>query len=366
MIYLDYNATTPPHPDLINQMFFSGNLYWSNPDSCHGIGRCSRNALELARIQCARFLGCEFEQVIFTSGGTESNNLAIRGALSVIGSCHVITTAFEHSSVENTFQAFEGKNFPITRIKPESSGRISTESFCEAIQSDTRFASVMLANNEIGTIQPVKEIAEICRSKGIILHTDAVQAVGKKSISFEDIGCDILTFSGHKFYGPRGIGGMVLREPSLLNPQITGGHQEFGVRAGTTNVPAIAALGWVCSWLEKELDKHINDFTVKRNRIEKAFLKLDPKGRVIGSETPRLGNTTFFVPSETEGSIIVEELDRRGFCVSSSAACDSGKSRITELLTGGSSGVRISLGCFTTDKEISEFCKEIENIYKFL
>lgn len=363
MIYLDCNATSPPHPESGRVYLEALDRYWANPDSCHRAGRCSANALEQARIRCALFLGCKYDQLIFTSGGTEANNLAIRGALNKLGPCHVITAAFEHSSVERTITSMEILGFKVSRITPGPDGVITAKKFNAAVKQETGFASIMLANNEMGAIQPILEISEICRKKNIVFHSDAVQAVGKMPLCFNELGCDLLSFSGHKLGAPRGTGGLVVRDSSILSPQVTGGHQEFDVRAGSSDVPSLYTMGFVCRWMGENFIDNLYEIGKMRETIENTLMELDPDGLILGVSAPRIANTTFFVPSCIEGRLMVEELDRRGFCVSSSAACDGGKSRITELLCDGRSGVRISISHYTEWEEIQQLCGAVKEIY---
>jgi cysteine desulfurase len=366
MIYFDCNATSPPHPRLGEVLQQALSCYWANPESCHGEGRRAANALEQTRLRCARFLGCDFQQVIFTSGGTEANNLAIRGALAKTGPCHVITSAFEHSSVEKTIQSLKGAGYDATFIPPGPGGMISPEEFANTLRPGTRFASIMTANNEIGTIQPIGEISRICRQAGIILHTDGVQAAGKMPLSFRELGCDLFSFSGHKLGAPRGTGGLVVRDASLLMPQATGGHQENDLRAGSSDVPSLFALGFVCRWLHENLEKNLAEIREMRDEIEDTLKKLDAGRKILGLPGQRIANTTFFVPSRVDGRLLVEELDRRGICVSSSAACDGGQSRAATLMTGGRPGVRISISHFTTAEEARLLCKALGEIFRHL
>lgn len=363
MIYLDYNASAPPHPGLQEIIRDAGERYWANSESCHAEGRAVRNALELARIRCAAFLDCGFEQLVFTSGGSEANNLAVRGALAATGTCHIVAGAIEHSSVENTLLDAQKRGHSVTRVMPEKNGVVSMESVRNAITSKTRLVSIMTANNETGALQPVAEISALCRARRIVFHTDAVQAVGKIRVSFREIGCDLLTFSAHKFGGPHGIGGLVIRKHDLIAAQITGGHQEFGLRAGTSNAPSAIGLGWLCKQLTNNGAGFAETVREYRDDIERVIAALDPEGRILGKEAPRLANTTFFAPSKIDGTALVAELERRGFCVSSSSACDGGKSRVADLFADGRAGIRISLGRFTTEEEVSSFLNALSEIY---
>ena len=240
-IYLDHAATTPVAPEVLEAMLPFFTEGWGNASAVYATGREARRAVENARKEVAKAIGAQPQEICFTSGGSESDNTAVRGTVRALREKgnHIITTAIEHHAVLNPCLQLREDGFEVTLVRPDSEGRIDPEEIRKAVREDTILVSVMTANNEIGTLEPVDRIGRICREKGIVFHTDAVQAIGAVPVNVQESGCDLLSLSAHKFYGPKGVGVLYIREGTRLKPLIAGGEQERGLRAGTENVPGI-------------------------------------------------------------------------------------------------------------------------------
>src|SRR5215203_2614069 len=295
-IYLDHAATTPLDPDVLGTMLPYFTERYGNPSSVYQLGQESRAAVDRARVGCTRVLGCEPGEIIFTSGATESDNLALRGvawgarlALRNNGALpHIVTTAIEHHAVLHTANSLQREGFSATYVAPDSRGIVDPEAIAAAVRPETCLISVMYANNESGAIQPIQEIAEVARDRGIPLHTDAVQAAGTLSLNVEDLGVDLLSLSAHKFYGPKGVGLLYARRGTPLEWQQKGGGQEQGRRGGTENVPGIVGLGLALDRADTWRDDYADNCSRLRDRLADEIFSAIPEATLNGPSDPSL------------------------------------------------------------------------------
>lgn len=361
-LYFDHNATTPMDPRVLEAM-----LPWlqgehGNPSSAHRFGRKARAAVENARQQVAQLLGARPEDVVFNGSGTEGNNTVIldRGARDVEESApgHIVFAAFEHPSVGAAVARLEERGLQSTRVAPGADGRIAPAAVQESLRDDTRLVCVMLANNELGTLQPVAELAEGCRERGIPLLCDAVQAVGKVPVRVAKLGVDYLTLGGHKFHGPPGVGALWIRPGRRVRSHLLGAAQERGRRASTENVPGIVALGAAAELAHQELDQRAAFLRGLRDRFE-AGLEAIPDAVVHCASSPRLPHTSHVAFLGVVGQELMMALDDEGMAVSTGAACGSGSPKPSATLVAmgmnepeAIASLRISFGMTNTESEI--------------
>ena len=331
-IYLDHSATTPVDPRVAEAMAHSLTHVFGNPSSVHGFGQQARAAVDRARREVSALVNAKPNEVIFTSGGTEGNNLAIRGVCqaSMTHGRHVITSSIEHPSVRGVCAALEQQGWEITRLPVYQNGVVHVDDVRGALRPDTVLVTVMLANNEIGTIQPVADIGALLRErrdagqKHLHLHTDAVQAAGRMSVNVEELGCDLLTMSAHKMYAPKGVGALYVRRGVRLIGQNIGGHQERERRAGTENVPGIVAFGEAAKLAREELHSRIAHDSSLRNRFERMVTELIPQIVMNGDRVQRLPHLSNISFRYIEGEGLLINLDLQGVAVSTGSACSSG------------------------------------------
>ena len=368
-IYLDHNATCPLDPEVKKTMIEFMECY-GNPSSIYTAGKEARFAVETARRSVALLINCTARRITFTGGGSEANNLAIKGIAFANSNSknHIITTAVEHPSVLNTCKWLEKQGFSVTYLPSDKEGRVSPDDLKAAITEKTCLASVMMANNETGTLQPIAELAVIAKERGVIFHTDAVQAVGKIPIDVEELGVDLLTMSGHKFHGPKGVGALYTRKGVLLEPLVSGGHQEKGIRAGTENVMGIVGLGKAA---ELVIDRLLDMVRVlrMRDRLERGIQELIPGVKLNGHREQRLPNTLNLTLPGMRGESLVIALDQKGVAVSSGSACRAGMAEPSHaLMAMGLSedeahcALRFSLGLGNTMDEIDRTISILEKI----
>jgi cysteine desulfurase len=342
LIYLDHAATTPVDPDVREAMQPYFSQRYGNPSSIYALGQESRAALDQARRRCARVLGCDPGEIVFTSGATESNNLALRGAAWAtriawherIPAPHIVTTAIEHHAVLHTAQSLERQGFAATYVGPDKRGIVDPADIVAALRPETRLVSVMYANNESGAIQPVRRVAEIARERGILLHTDAVQAAGMLSLNVDDLGVDLLSLSAHKFYGPKGVGLLYVRRGSSIDFQQQGGSQEQGRRGGTENVPAIVGLGLALERAEEGRDAYLAHCRTLRDRLMRGLLDAIPDAMVNGPLDPMLrlpNNLNVAIPG-IDGETVLLSLDMAGIAASAGSACTTGNTEPSHVL----------------------------------
>ncbi len=332
-IYLDNNATTQVAPEVFEAMkpFFSE--YYGNASSMHTFGGQVKKYIDKARDQVANLLGCDHDEVIFTSSGTESDNTAIRGVLELADQKqHIITTRVEHPAVRTTCRHMQKHGCRLTELPVDTNGQLNLDDFRSAIDDDTALASIMYANNETGIIFPMEEIAQIAKGKGVLLHTDAVQAAGKIPLNLKKLPVDLLSISGHKLHGPKGIGVLYARKGTPISPFMIGGHQERGLRAGTENVAGIVGIGKACELAAQQIAQENSKLSAMRDRLEQGLLKRCEHVRVNGDGSERLCNTTNISFEYIEGEGILLMLDRLGIAASSGSACTSGSLEPSHVL----------------------------------
>lgn len=371
MIYADNAATTKMSKTAINAMLpYLENLY-GNPSSLYEFGQKAKEALEDARSRIAACLNADAREITFTSGGSEADNQAILTAAALgarKGKKHIISTAFEHHAVLHTLEKLKKQGFEITLLDVHSNGVVTSQQVVESIREDTCLVTVMYANNEIGTIQPIEEIGAVCREKGVLFHTDAVQAVGHLHIDVKAQQIDLLSLSAHKFHGPKGVGALYVRRGIPLETVISGGGQERGKRAGTENVPAImgmaAALEEACTGIEENSRK----LTLLRDRLI-AGLNQIPYSELNGAKEPRLPGNVNFCFEGIEGESLLLLLDEKGICASSGSACTSGTLDPSHVLLAigrphevAHGSLRLSLGEEMTEKEIDSIIEAVTDV----
>ncbi len=374
-VYLDHNATTPVHPEVYEAMqpFFQNQF--GNSSSIHWAGREVRKYVEEARQKVAELLHAAPEEIIFTGGGTESDNMAIKGVVyrwREKGN-HIITTQVEHHAVLHTCQFMERMGYEVTFLPVDNYGLIDLELLRRSIRPQTILVSIMLANNETGTILPIKEIGEVTREKGVILHTDAVQAVGKIPINLQDLPVDILSLSGHKLNTPKGIGAQFIRRGTKLFPLLHGGGQEYGLRAGTENIPYIIGLGKACEIVRRDFQQRVSHLRRLRDRLEQGIKDRIPDVVLNGHPTQRLPNTLNMSFVGVEGESLLLNLDLEGIAASSGSACTSGSLEPSHVLLAmglppeiAQSAIRFSLGWNNTEGEIDYVLEVLPRIVQRL
>jgi len=360
-IYFDHNATTPVAPEVLAAMLPYFREEYGNASSIHTFGQSARGAVEQARISVARLLGARPAEVTFSSGGTESNNHAILGVVAAAmgGSKHVITSAIEHLAVLDPCRELAKRGVAVTILPVDSDGVVNPEDVRRAIRPDTVLITIMLANNELGTIEPIAEIGRIAAEAGVTLHTDAVQAAGKIPIDVRELGVHLLSISAHKFYGPKGVGALYARKGTSIVPLMYGGHSERDQRPGTEDVAAIAGMGAASDFAVMHLQEESQRLTALRDGLEKGLLDRITYARVNGFRAQRTPNTTNLTLPFIQGESMVIALDLRGIACSTGAACSSGAMEPSHVLTAiglapedARATLRLSLGHQTTDQEI--------------
>lgn len=362
MIYLDHSATTPTDPRVVNAMLPYFTDVYGNVSSRHHIGRQALQAVQKARETVARILNCQPNEIIFTSGGSESDNLALRG---VIGASsrnkrHIITTPIEHGAIGKTaLQLAEQQDADYSLLPVDQNGQVSPDDLENAIRPDTALLSVMYANNEIGTIQPIAALARIAHEHGILVHTDAVQAAGQLPLDVQALGVDLLSLSAHKFYGPKGIGVLYVRDGVEILPSQTGGGQEQGLRAGTQATPLIVGLAKALQFAYDEFDARLEHYRHIRDYLIDRVLTTIPNAILTGHPSRRLPTHASFVFEGISGGTLVDILDSRGVAASSASACKAGSHDPSAVLLAlgydaelASSSLRLTIGTQTTQRQI--------------
>jgi cysteine desulfurase NifS len=322
MVYLDHNATTPVLPEVLEAMMPYLTTEWGNPSSAYKFGAKVKSVIETAREQVAELIGAQLREVIFTSCATESNNAAIHAALKANpNKRHIVTSAVEHSSVLNYCMALEKEGYRVTYLPVDRVGLLKLADLENTIADETSVVSLMWANNETGVLFPVKEIAEICRSRGVLYHCDAVQAAGKIEMDVRKLPVDYLSLTGHKFHAPKGIGALYVRRKTPFSPLIHGGHQERNLRGGTENVPLIVGMGRAAELARKHLPNYEKKVRPLRDKLEEGILCSIPNTELNGHRTQRLSNTTNITFRGIESEALLILLDQEGVCASSGSAC---------------------------------------------
>lgn len=359
-IYLDYNATTPVAPSVVEAMTPFLSEHFGNPSSNHARGRAAAEAIEDARMRVAALLGANQDEIVFTGGGTESNNLAIKGAMLAGGNDrggHIVISGFEHSSVSQPTRFLERLGFDVSIAEPDRHGIVQPSAVERVLSRETRLVSVMHANNEIGTIQPLRQIAEVCRANDVLLHTDAAQSVGKIRAMIDELNVDMLTIAGHKFYAPKGVGALFVREELELEPVIHGAGQEFGLRAGTENTAAIVGLGKACSVAFKGMEEAADRMSSLRDKLASLICAAIPHSLVNGLQAPRLPNTLSISLPRISGNDLLNRIPE--LAASTGSACHSGAEDVSPTLHAigmtaeqARGTLRLSVGWYTSGEEI--------------
>ena len=373
LIYLDYNATTPIDPEVAESMLPYLNEYFGNPSSSHRIGMQAKRAVEKARNQIADLLNCQTYKIVFTSCGTESNNYAIKGTAFANRSKgnHIITSTIEHPAVTEVCKYLETQGFEITYIPVDEFGMVEPKDIETAITSKTTLITIMHANNEVGTIQPIEEISEIARKRKIVFHTDSAQSIGKITTQVNKLGVDLLSIAGHKLYAPKGIGALYIREGIQLEKFMHGGNQEQDLRAGTENVLEIVGLGKACEIAKRDLEKNIQIMEQTRNKLqEKLFNELNDI-KLNGHPKKRLPNTLNLSFKNLEADYILSSF--KNVAASAGAACHATDITISPVLEAmnipieyAKGTIRFSTGKITTNEEIDQAVKSIVDVIRRL
>jgi cysteine desulfurase len=371
MIYLDYAATTPVDPRVLDTMLPYFHDQFGNPSSVHRYGQRAEAAVEAARETVADILHCHPEMIIFTSCGSEADNLALRGVALAkhekTGANWIITSKAEHHAVSKTAEDLEMRyGFQVEWLDIDEHGMVHPEAVEKAICKDTALVSVMYSNNEIGTVNPIREIAEICREHGVPFHTDAVQAAAYLPIDVEELGADLLSLGAHKFYGPKGIGALYIRKGTPILPIQTGGGQEFSLRPGTHNVPLIVGFAEALRLAAEERDSRSAHVRPLRDHIIGHVLETIPDSRLTGNPIERVPNHASFVFKDVDGNLLLSLLDDAGFACSSGSACKTGNPEPSEVVTSlgltrdwALGSLRVTLGIGTTSEHVEAFLKAL-------
>ena len=375
MIYADNAATTKMSDAAIHTMVSLMNEEWGNPSSLYTHGQNAREVLEKSREEVAAVIGASPEEITFTSGGSEADNQAIRSVTAIgkkSGKMHIVSTAFEHHAVLHTLEALKKEGFEVTLLDVHENGIVRPAEAEAAIREDTCLVTVMYANNEIGTIQPIREIGEICRRKGVTFHVDAVQAVGHIPVNVEDDKIDLLSASAHKFHGPKGVGFLYARKGIRLTNLIEGGAQERGKRAGTENVPGIAAMAEALKEADRTMEENARHLTAMRNRLIEGLSQI-PHSALNGDAQCRLPGNVNFCFEGIEGESLLLLLDDKGICASSGSACTSGSldpshvllaiGRVHDVAHGS---LRLSIGEDIHEEDVDYIIRTVKEVVEYL
>lgn len=369
-VYLDYNATTPVHPEVVDAMVPYLTTHFGNPSSGHVFGDRAKRAVETARAQVATLLGCDAEEVLFTSGGTEANNLAIFG-VTADKRGHVVTSTVEHPATVQPCAELARRGWEVSRLSVGLAGDVDPSKMASIIRSDTTLVTVMLANNETGTLMPIRAIGDIARAKGALVHTDAAQAVGKIPTRVRELGVDLLSVAGHKLYAPKGVGALFVRKGTPLRPVLLGAGHERGLRPGTENVASIVGLGKACEIAARDLPREADRLVALRedlwNRLQKFISGLSLNGHV----SERLPNTLNVSFPGVRGSAVLAKAP--GVAASTGSACHAGGEAPSSVLTAmgldpnvALGAVRLSLGRFTTNEQVEQAASSLVAAFRSL
>ena len=370
MIYLDNAASTAVHPEVVKEMLPYFDVQYGNPSSIHQFGRKAKNAIQKARKQVAALIGAEQDEILFTSGGTESNNTILYGFPTLrdvshvsfsFDKNHIITSSIEHEAILEPCKKLEEKGVKITYLPVDEHGIIDSNDVTNSIAENTALVSIMFANNEVGTIQPIKEISEICKKYQIPLHTDAVQAVGKVPINVKELGVDALSISSHKINGPKGIGALFIKKGLKIVPYITGGGQENGLRSGTENVASIVGFGKACEIAKERFNENISHFQTLHSSMLSRIVKEIPHVKLNGHPEKRIFNNIHFTFLGVNGEDLIIKLDEHGIAASTGSACSVHTQKASHVLKAMdfnheqiTGSLRMSFGYMNTLDEVEQ------------
>lgn len=370
-IYLDYAATTPTHPEVVKAMLPYFTESFGNPSSIYSYGQEAKEAVETARAQVARLINARTEEIVFTSGGTEADNFALKGvALANDAKCnHIITSTIEHHAVLESAKYLEQRGFQVTYLPVDKYGLVDPSDVKKAITNKTILVSVIHANNEVGTIEPIAEIGRITRETGVYFHTDAVQTVGHIPVNVNELGVDLLSMSAHKLYGPKGVGALYIRKGTKIVSLLHGGEQERRRRASTENVPGIVGLGKAAELARPEIDEEARRLTLLRDKLTKNLLERIEHTQLNGHPTRRLPNNVNISVEYVEGESMCLNLDLEGICASTGSACSSSSAEPSHVLLAlgilpqqAHGSLRFTLGKWTTEEDIERVLEVLPGI----
>jgi len=372
LIYLDNAASTAVHPDVVKEMMPYFDVEYGNPSSIHQFGRNAKNAIQKARKQVAALIGAESNEILFTSGGTESNNTILDGVLKRSGEPdpeHIITSSIEHEAILQPCKDFENAGIKITYLPVDEYGIVDPDYIANSINSHTVLVSIMFANNEVGTIQPIKEISEICKKYQIPLHTDAVQAIGKVPINVKDLGVDALSISSHKINGPKGIGALFIKKGLTVTPQILGGGQENGMRSGTENVVSIVGFGKACEIAKDKLSDNISHFHSLYLSMLTKTIKEITHVKLNGHPEKRIFNNIHLTFMGVNGEDLIIKLDEHGIAASTGSACSVHTQKASHVLKAMgfnheqiTGSLRMSFGYMNTLDEVNQVVEVLKKV----
>ncbi len=369
MIYLDNAASTAIHDDVFEEMLPFLKEAYGNPSSIHTVGRRASTGIQVSRKRISELVNCLPEEIFFTSGGTESNNTTISGVASANRGKRIITSSIEHDAVLEPCKRLEDDGYQIIYLPVDNRGLINPSDLEKSISEDTCLVSIMWANNEVGTIQPIAELAKICNEKKILFHTDAIQALGKTPIDLKEIGVDLLSVSSHKIYGPKGVGALFIRKGVKINPIILGGGQEKGFRSGTENVASIIGFGKAAELARLNLKKNLEHMKELRNHLIAKIQNEIPHVKLNGDSDKRLVNNIHLTFLGVKGEDLILKLDEHGIAASTGSACSVNRQRASHVLKAMGldheqieGSLRLSLGIFNSKEEIDDTIKTLKKI----
>lgn len=369
MIYLDNAASTAIHDDVLTEMLPYLKEQYGNPSSIHKFGRVADKAIKTARKRISQLINANPNEILLTSGGTESNNTALCGIAHLNKGKHIITSSIEHEAILEPCKRLEEEGFRITYLPVDDRGLVSPQNVKDSISDDTCLVSIMFANNEVGTIQPIQEISRICAEKNTPFHTDAIQAVGKIPIDVQNLGVDLLSISSHKINGPKGVGALYIKNGTSINPLILGGGQEKGLRSGTENVANIVGFGKACQLANENLEKNISYLTELRDYLISNVIKQIPNVTINGDLEKRIPNNTHFTFLGVNGEDLIIKLDEHNVAASTGSACSVKTQKASHVLQAMgfsheqiTGSLRLTLGIFNTKEELEETISTLKKV----
>jgi len=373
LIYLDNAASTQIHPVVIEEMIPFLKEQYGNPSSIHRLGRLSHKAIQNARKKIADLIHCQPEEILLTSGGTESNNTALLGIANSNSKKHIITSSIEHDAILEPCKKLEKEGSEITYVPVDSDGLLNSEKIRESISKDTCLVTIMFANNEVGTIQPIKEISKICKENKVIFHTDAIQAVGKVDINVKELDLDLLSLSSHKINGPKGVGALYIKKGIQIDPFILGGGQENGLRSGTENVASIVGFGKACQLAKENMRNNISNFTNLRDSLVSKITEQISHATFNGHKEKRIPNNAHFTFLGVNGEDLIIKLDENGIAASTGSACSVRVQKASHVLKAMgfdheqiTGSLRLTVGISNNESEIEKTVEILKKVVKEL